>query len=336
MLGAIIGDIVGSPYEFGSDKRTDFALFQPACRATDDSMMTIAVGLGLLDADLSQEYSVKRSLTYWMRRIGREYPDAGYGRMFYAWLMDDRAVPYGGYTNGSAMRVSSVAYAAEDLSHCLTLARWSAELTHSHPDGIAGAQAVASALFLARMGESKQQIEAYIEENFYPLDFTLRDIRPHYCHDMTCRGSVPQAIRCFLESTDFESALRTRCFEPDGPNWTPRISGMTNLKTGEYKLSILKSADPEGSACLRQTFEYAPLAGLGHFLHTYVGDGNPIPSFEGEPEKVTLKGDIETLALNTWQNLNNDNKVSLYVSFINLKNGETDSIIINKHEQDKE
>ena len=208
MLGAIIGDIVGSPYEFGSDKRTDFALFQPACRATDDSMMTIAVGLGLLDADLSQEYSVKRSLTYWMRRIGREYPDAGYGRMFYAWLMDDRAVPYGGYTNGSAMRESSVAYAAEDLSHCLTLARWSAELTHSHPDGIAGAQAVASALFLARMGESKQQIEAYIEENFYPLDFTLRDIRPHYCHDMTCRGSVPQAIRCFLESTDFESALR--------------------------------------------------------------------------------------------------------------------------------
>ena len=133
----------------------------------------------------------------------------------------------------------------------------------------------------------------------------------------------------------FESALRTRCFEPDAPNLTPRISGILE-QDGSYKMSILKSADAEGSACNRYFFEFAPISGIGHFIHTYVGDGTPIPSFEGEPEKVTLKGDIEQLALNTWENLNADNKVSLYVSFISLKNGETDTIIINKHDQEEE
>ena len=130
---------------------------------------------------------------------------------------------------------------------------------------------------------------------------------------------------------DFESALRTRCFEPDGPNWTPRISGLIDLKSGEYRLSILKSADAEGSACLRQTFEYAPLSGLGHFLHTYVCDGNPIPSFQGEPERVDTLDDIDAYTNLLWENLNADNKISLYVRYTALKGGAVEQRIVNKH-----
>ena len=139
-------------------------------------------------------------------------------------------------------------------------------------------------------------------------------------------------VRDYLaKGSDFESALRTRCFEPDGPNWTPRISGMTDLRNGNYKLSILKSADPEGSACLRQTFEYAPLPGLGHFLHTYVGDGNPIPSFQGEPERVDVLDDIDAYTELLWKNLNEDNKISLYVRYTALNDGSVEHRIVNKH-----
>ena len=140
-----------------------------------------------------------------------------------------------------------------------------------------------------------------------------------------------------VEGKTFEDALRTRTFEDDRPNWTPRISGVVTVKDGKasYKMSILKSDNGDENSVLRYFFDYCqPKAGEGRFIHTYVGDGNPIPSFEGEPEKVTLKGDIEQLALNTWENLNADNKVSLYVSFISLKDGSTDSIIINKHDQE--
>ena len=153
-------------------------------------------------------------------------------------------------------------------------------------------------------------------------------------------GDQTDTIYDFMkDGKTFEDALRTRTFEDDRPNWTPRISGVVKVEDGkaEYKLSILKSDCGDENSVLRYFYDYCqPKAGEGRFIHTYVGDGNPIPSFEGEPEKVTLKGDIETLALNTWQNLNEDNKVSLYVSFISLKDGETDTIIINKHEQDEE
>ena len=151
-------------------------------------------------------------------------------------------------------------------------------------------------------------------------------------------GDQTDTIRDFLKAgKTFEEALRTRTFEDDLPNCTPRISGIVEVKDGAcmYKLSILKSDNGDENSVLRYFFDYCqPKAGEGHFIHTYKCDGNPIPSFEGEPEKVTLKGDIEQLALDTWMNLNEDNKVSLYVSFINLKSGETDTIIINKHEQE--
>ena len=132
----------------------------------------------------------------------------------------------------------------------------------------------------------------------------------------------------------FESALDTRCFEPDAPNYTPRISGIIDFGEGSftYKLSILKSADHEGSACSRYTFAYASEKGAGHFIHTYKCDGNPIPSFEGEPEKVEIPEDIDEFAALCWDNLNPDNKVSLYINYTDVKTGETETRIINKHE----
>ena len=138
-------------------------------------------------------------------------------------------------------------------------------------------------------------------------------------------------IRDFLEQgLPFEQALRTRAFEPDGPNWTPRISGLLS-PDGSYKLSILKSADAEGSACARYTFEYPGLAGVGHFLHTYVQDGNPIPTFQGEPERVAITGTMEEFTDLVWNNLNPDNKISLYVRFTDLATGQARETIINKY-----
>lgn len=208
MLGAIIGDVIGSPYEFESDKTKDFMLFVPECRTTDDSVMTIAVGCACVEADCCSENDFKFVLAEKMREIGRMYPDAGYGKLFYKWLLDDDGKPYSGYTNGSAMRVSPVAWVADTLEDAERLAKWSAEITHNHPEGIKGAQAVAAAVYLARTGTSKEKIREYIELNYYDLDFTVDEIRPWYEHDMTCEGSVPQAIVCFLEADSFEDAVR--------------------------------------------------------------------------------------------------------------------------------
>ena len=157
-------------------------------------------------------------------------------------------------------------------------------------------------------------------------------VREYDGYLIVTNGDQTDTIRDYLKKgSDFESALRTRCFEPDGPNWTPRISGVVCLKTGSYKLSILKAADPEGSACLRQTFEYESLPGLGHFLHTYVCDGNPIPSFQGEPERVALPDDIDACTALIWENLNPDNKISLYVRYTDLESGAVEERIVNKH-----
>ena len=144
-------------------------------------------------------------------------------------------------------------------------------------------------------------------------------------------GDQTDTIREYLEKGQtFETALRTRGFEPDGPNWTPRISGLLS-PDGSYKLSILKSADAEGSACVRNYFSYPPIAGLGHFLHTYVCDGNPIPTFQGEPERVAIPNDIDDFTCELWKNLNEDNKISLFVRYIDLEKRTYEQRIINKH-----
>ncbi len=208
MLGAITGDIIGSIYEFESEKNKDFKLFGEECHLTDDSMMTIAVGCACAKADLSDEEDFKSWVIYYMRKIGREFPSAGYGHHFFRWIKSDFMGAYNSCGNGSAMRVSPVAWMAESLEETEKLAKWSAEVTHNHPEGIKGAQAVAAAIYLARAGKSKAEIKTYIEQNYYILDFTLDEIRPTYEFDVTCQGSVPHAIQCFLESTDFEDAIR--------------------------------------------------------------------------------------------------------------------------------
>lgn len=208
MLGAIIGDIVGSVYEFESDKTKDFELFTKESRLTDDSMMTIAVGCACAKAVLSDEEDFKSWVIYYMRKIGREFPSAGYGYHFFRWVKSDFMGAYNSFGNGSAMRVSSVAWVAKSLEEAEKLAKWSAEVTHNHPEGVKGAQAVAAAIYLARIGKSKLEIKEYIEQNYYVLDFTLDRIRPTYEFNVTCQGNVPQAIQCFLESTDFEDAIR--------------------------------------------------------------------------------------------------------------------------------
>ena len=145
-------------------------------------------------------------------------------------------------------------------------------------------------------------------------------------------GDQTDTIRDFMERGEtLEQALRTREFEPDGPNWTPRISGLVQ-PDGSYKLSILKSADPEGSACTRHFFEYPALKGVGHFLHTYETNGDPIPTFFGEPERVALDGDIDTFTAAVWENLNEDNKISLFVRFTNVETGEFQQRILNKNQ----
>lgn len=208
MLGAIIGDVCGSIYEFESDKIKTFPFFQQGCRATDDSMMTMAVGCALVSSDYHNKDDFQEKLCRYMREIGTAHPNAGYGYKFYHWLMDKKRGPYNSFGNGSAMRVSPVAWVAKTLEEAETLAKWSAEVTHNHEEGIKGAQAISACIFLAREGKSKEEIRKYIEDNYYTLNFTLDEIRPSYKFNVTCQGSVPQGITCFLESTDFEDAVR--------------------------------------------------------------------------------------------------------------------------------
>ncbi len=211
MLGAIIGDIVGSVYEWNNLKSTDFPLFVESSSFTDDTVMTIAVGDALMsirDKDLEDDDIVKHTIKESLVLYGRSYPYVGYGSRFRDWIFSNNHIPYNSYGNGSAMRVSSVAYFALDLEDALRLARLSAEVTHNHLEGIRGAQAVAGCIYLARSWESKEFIRSFVENVYYKLDFTLDDIRADYSFDVTCQGSVPVAIRAFLEGNSFEEVIR--------------------------------------------------------------------------------------------------------------------------------
>jgi ADP-ribosylglycohydrolase len=200
IIGAVIGDVIGSVYEWDNINTTVFDLFNPKCDFTDDSVLTIAVA----DCILNKKGFAK---TIW--EYGRKYRDRGYGGTFSNWLEEDNLKPYGSYGNGSAMRASAVGFAFDDIETVLEIAKQTAEVTHNHPEGIKGAQVTASCIFLARKGKSKEEIKDYIISTFnYDLDFKLDQIRPTYMFDETCQGSVPQAIIAFLESSDFENAIR--------------------------------------------------------------------------------------------------------------------------------
>lgn len=200
IMGAIIGDTIGSIYEFSNIKTTDFPLFEKRTKFTDDTVLTIAT----MDCILN-----RKSYTNVYQRYGRKYPDAGYAGMFFDWIFDEYPEPYGSWGNGSAMRVSAVGWAYNTLDKVLFQAKRSAEVTHNHPEGIRGAQATASAIFFARTGKTKEEIKQLIQNAFeYNLSRSLADIRLSYQFDVSCQGSVPEAIISFLESTDFESAIR--------------------------------------------------------------------------------------------------------------------------------
>lgn len=200
MLGAIAGDIIGSVYEFHPIKSEDFPLFGEESRFTDDTVMTVAVAGAILEGG---DYGS------WMHLLGRRYPNVGYGGSFIRWLMADDPKPYGSWGNGSAMRVSPVGLAFDSQERVLTEAFRSAVVTHDHPEGIKGAQAVALAVFMARNGAGKADIRLELESRFgYDLGRTLAEIRPAYHFDVSCQGSVPEAIIAFLESSDYEDAVR--------------------------------------------------------------------------------------------------------------------------------
>lgn len=202
MMGAIIGDIVGSVYEWRNIKTKEFPLFREDCFFTDDTVMTVAMAEAVMNGGSADDVIDA------MKKYGRMYPDAGYGGRFGAWLFSDSREPYNSYGNGSAMRVSPCGFIAGSLEEAITLAGISAQVTHDHPEGIKGAEATSAAIFLARSGKTIPEIRDYIDRNYYPLNFTIDDIRDGYHFDETCQGSVPQAITAFLESTGFEDAIR--------------------------------------------------------------------------------------------------------------------------------
>ena len=220
MYGAILGDIIGSPYEFDRGNKTkDFPLFSRNCEFTDDTVMTIAVADAFLKAlsgrrnccigDLDEEV-LKADLVEALQAYGARYPNAGYGARFSRWLCAKSPAPYNSYGNGSAMRVSSVAWLFDDLTSVMDAARISAAVSHNHPEGIKGAQAVAAAIFLARTGRSKGDIKTFIQNEFnYDLSRTCDEIRPAYRHVESCQETVPEAITAFLEGNSFEDVIRT-------------------------------------------------------------------------------------------------------------------------------
>ena len=204
MIGAIIGDIVGSRFEFNNHRSTDFELFHPNCTFTDDTICTVAVADWLLTPDSN----LSDTMRYWCRR----YPSS-YGGMFGRWIRDKRMGPYNSFGNGSAMRVSPVGWLNENLSYVLLDAKNSAKITHDHPEGLKGANCIADLIFKLRFGDyiiyHKAFIKDYVERTYqYHLDFTCDQIRQTNRFDETCQITVPQAVVCFLESKDFESAIR--------------------------------------------------------------------------------------------------------------------------------
>jgi len=207
MLGAIIGDISGSRFEWNNIKTKTFDLFTEDCFPTDDSIMTLAIAKAILQCNEAHDGLEQETVKY-MQKYGRLYPDAGYGMRFYDWLFTKDPKPYRSFGNGAAMRVSPCGFAAKTLEEAIALSKAVTKVTHNHPEGMKAAEAVTTAIFMARSGSKMAEIRGCIEKKYYKIDFTLDSIRPTYDFDVTCQGSVPQAFEAFFESTGFEDAIR--------------------------------------------------------------------------------------------------------------------------------
>jgi len=222
MIGAIIGDIVGSRFEFNNNRSKKFELFSDECRITDDSILTLAIAKAIMESEKilklslashfsNEEYSKilsKMSIKY-LQELGNKYPHSGYGGMFKRWLYHKDPLPYNSYGNGAAMRISPVGYFARTIDDVYTLSKCVTGVSHNHEEGLKGAEAIALSIFLSRCGLHKHEIKQKIEDKYYNLDFTIDEIRDDYKFSATCQKSVPQAIVAFLESVSFEDAIRT-------------------------------------------------------------------------------------------------------------------------------
>lgn len=271
MYGAFIGDIVGSKYEFNNIITKQFPLFSPGCDYTDDTIMTVAVAKAIL---LSREEQFKRGengkgfqefLVEVMQDFGQRYPHptGAYGGSFAKWLRQKNPKPYGSYGNGSAMRVSPCGLVAVTMEEALALARASASVSHDHPEGIKGAEAVSAAVFLAKCGRTKEEIGQYISEHYYNLDFTLDSIRETYKFDGSCQGSVPQAIVAFLESENFEDAIRNVISIGGDCDTTGAIAGSIAwtyyaVQTGSYSGWVYNKFDSAMLEIKAQAMSYLP------------------------------------------------------------------------------
>ncbi len=239
IIGAIAGDIIGSAYEFNPTRDHDFELFTPESTFTDDTVLTMANALWLLD---DEQHSPER-LVRIMLDMCRKYPDRGYGGRFARWIHDGDPQPYKSFGNGSAMRVSPVGYYARALDEAMELARISAEVTHNHPEGIKGAQATAAAIFLARQGKSKEEIRGFVEKTFhYDLSRTLEEIRPTFTFDETCQRTVPEAITCFMEGKDYEDVVRLSVALAGDADTIAAIAGSISSAVDEVPNTITQPA----------------------------------------------------------------------------------------------
>jgi len=221
MIGAIIGDVVGSRFEHVNHKSKQFALFATECHPTDDSIMTLAVGKAMMEAEKTKHSASKENMfdatgydslenlaVHYMQKIGRKYPGCGFGGHFIKWIFSDDPKPYNSYGNGAAMRVSAAGLASRTEMDALEIAKRVTKVSHNHKEGLKGAEAVTLAIYMARKGLSKGSIYSRINADYYSLDFKLDDIRDSYQFDVSCQGSVPQAIKAFIEATSFEDAIR--------------------------------------------------------------------------------------------------------------------------------
>lgn len=215
MYGAILGDIIGSPYEFGRGEKTkNIELFANECGYTENSVMTIAIGEALLETLMESgseapDRDIKASVIQHLQRWGNKYPFAGYSSRFRTWLKEEHPKPYGSCGSSSAVRVSAAGWLYPSLERTREVAALAAGVTHDHPEGLKGAEAIASCIYLARTGAGKKEIKRYIEENFaYNLERTVDEIRVTYTYRTSCQGTVPEAILAFLEARNFEDAIR--------------------------------------------------------------------------------------------------------------------------------
>ncbi|MGD1823116.1 MAG: ADP-ribosylglycohydrolase family protein [Pleomorphochaeta sp.] len=221
MIGAIVGDIVGSRFEFNNNKSKNFELFSENCHITDDSILSLAVAKAIMESEKIIKYSLashfendeyckllKEQTVKYLKEFGKKYPNCGFGQMFYDWVFHHNSNPYNSYGNGAAMRISPVAYFARTIEDIYKLSNCVTSVTHNHSEGLKGAQAVAVSIFLCRCGLHKHEVKKRIEENYYDLNFTIDQIRDDYIFSSKCQDTVPQAIVAFLESTSFEDAIR--------------------------------------------------------------------------------------------------------------------------------